>query len=81
MPPQATGPRARRQFEFPDSRTKFQTKEEEANLFIDNNLTRFSAQEAGAVFFGPQANYNLFSGDPGAGIIDLGFGNVVEKSP
>ena len=50
----------------------------EGNSFIDNILARFFAQEAGAVFFGPQANYNFFSGDVGAGIIDLGIGNVVE---
>jgi hypothetical protein len=50
----------------------------ERNSFIDNDLACFFAQEAGAVFFGPEANYNFFSGDPGAGIIDLGTGNVVE---
>lgn len=49
----------------------------ERNVFIDNDLAGFSADEAGAVFFGPQANYNFFSGDVGAGIIDLGTGNVV----
>ncbi len=53
----------------------------ERNAFIANDLARFSAQEAGAVFFDRQANYNYFSGDPGAGIIDLGTGNVVVKSP
>jgi len=53
----------------------------ERNSFVDNDLARFSAQEAGAVFFGPQANYNFFSGNAGAGIIDLGIGNVVEQSP
>ncbi len=50
----------------------------ERNVFIDNDLAGFSAQEAGAVFFGPLANDNLFVGDVGDGIIDLGTGNVVE---
>jgi hypothetical protein len=50
----------------------------ERNVFIDNDLADFSAQEAGAVYFGPQANDNLFVGDVGDGIIDLGTGNVVE---
>jgi hypothetical protein len=53
----------------------------EENNFLDNNLAGFVAQEAGAVFFGPEANYNYFRGDVGAGIIDLGTGNVIEQSP
>ena len=50
----------------------------EENVFIDNDLSGFSTQQAGAVYFGPLANYNLFSGDVGAGIIDLGTGNVIK---
>ena len=53
----------------------------EENAFLDNNLAGFFAQEAGAVFFGPEANYNYFRGDVGAGIIDFGTGNVIEQSP
>ena len=45
---------------------------------LRNVIAIATAQEAGAVFFGPLANYNYFSGDVGAGIIDLGTGNVVE---
>ena len=51
----------------------------EENMFIDNVLSDFSPQGAGAVYFGPLANYNVFSGDPGAGIVDLGTGNVIVK--
>jgi hypothetical protein len=50
----------------------------ERNAFIDYDLAGFSADEAGAVYFGPQANDNLFVGDVGDGVIDLGTGNVVE---
>jgi hypothetical protein len=53
----------------------------EWNSFIDNDLAGFSPTEAGAVFFGPLANDNYFSGSVGAGIVDLGTGNVVEQSP
>jgi hypothetical protein len=50
----------------------------ESNVFIDNDLSSFSPQEAGAVFFGPQANDNVLSGSDGATVIDEGTGNVVE---
>ena len=42
------------------------------------SLARFTAQEASAVFFGPQAKYNFLSGGVEAGIIDLGTGNVAQ---
>ena len=51
----------------------------ERNMFIDNNLANFTTLEEGAVFFGSQANNNVFSGDVGARIIDLGTGNVIVK--
>lgn len=50
----------------------------EENVFRNNDLSQFLTQNAGAVYFGPLANYNVFSGDAGLGIIDLGTGNVVE---
>ena len=49
----------------------------EENVFLDNILSDFSTQQAGAVYFGLLANYNIFRGDVGAGIVDLGTGNVV----
>ena len=49
----------------------------EANVFVGNDLTDFSAQEAGAVFLGPQANDNFLAGGVGAGVIDEGTGNTV----
>ncbi len=49
----------------------------EENSFVGNDLAGFSTPEAGSVFFGPQANYNLFIGDVGAGVVDLGTGNVI----
>jgi hypothetical protein len=50
----------------------------EGNVFIDNGLTDFSAQEAGAVFFGPYAQDNYLSGSGDVGVMDLGTGNIVE---
>jgi len=41
--------------------------------------SRISHPRGWSGLFGPYANYNVFSGDPGAGIVDLGPENVIVK--